>query len=180
MSHISILSAEVILLKGKNLLYLKYGSVCLRIYYKCLAGVIILCPYTFKYLHSCLTDLLLHLSTHLHSAVGWMYQRGPDDGTLLSVPGCWMPPLRALTAWCSWPHFNDLNHLRSTATHFRGLTEFILVDRDQCPQPWTLPDYSRGRDLSDWHDWIQRSALILLLIPPLWLWPWGQMSGMER
>lgn len=93
---------------------------------------------------------------------------------------CWMPPPRAPTAWCSWPHFNDLNHLRSTATHFRGLTEFILVDRDQCPQPWTLPDYSRGRDLSDWHDWIQLSALILLLIPPLWLWPWGQMSGMER
>lgn len=55
------------------------------------------------------------------------------------------PPPRAPTAWCSWPHFNDLNHLRSTATHFRGLTEFILVDRDQCPQPWTLPDYSRGR-----------------------------------
>lgn len=121
------------------------------------------------------TDLLLHLSTHRHSAEGEalerMYQLGPDDGTLLSVPGCWMPPLRAPTAWCSWPHFNDLNHLRSTATHFRGLTEFILIDRDQCPQPWTLPDYSRGRDLSDWHDWIQLSALILLLILPLWLWP---------
>lgn len=126
------------------------------------------------------TDLLLHPSTHRHSAEGWMYQQGPDDGTLLSVPGCWMPPPRAPTAWCSWPHFNDLNHLRSTATHFRGLTEFILVDRDQCPQPWTLPDYSRGRDLSDWHDWIQLSALILLLIPPLRLRPWGQMSGMER
>lgn len=126
------------------------------------------------------TDLLLHVSIHRHSAEGWMYQQGPDDGTLLSVPGCWMPPLRAPTAWCIWPHFNDLNHLRSTATHFRGLTEFILVDRDQCPQPWTLPDYSRARDLSDWHDWIQLSALILLLIPPLWLWPWGQMSGMER
>jgi len=126
------------------------------------------------------TDLLLHLCTHRHSAVGWMYQQGPDDGSLLSVPGCWMPPPCAPTAWCSWPHFNDLNHLRSTTTHFRGLTEFILVDRDQCPQPWTLSDYSRGRDLSDWHDWIQLSALILLLILPLWLWPRGQMSGMER
>lgn len=137
-------------------------------------------PYTPNTYTGAYTDLLLHLSTHMHSAAGWMYQQGPDDGTLLSVPGCWMPPLRALTAWCSWPHFNDLNHLMSTATHFSGLTEFILVDRDQCPQPWMLPDYSRRRDLSDWHDWIQLSALILLLIPPLWLWPWGQMSGMER
>lgn len=82
--------------------------------------------------------------------------------------------------WYGWPHSNDLNHLRSSATHFKGLTEFIRVDRDQCPQPWMLPDYSRGRDLSDWHDWIQHSALILLLIPLLWLRPWGQMSGMER
>lgn len=82
--------------------------------------------------------------------------------------------------WYGWPHSNDLNHLRSSATHFKGLTEFIRVDRDQCPQPWMLPDYSRGRDLSDWYDWIQHSALILLLIPLLWLGPWGQMSGMER
>lgn len=82
--------------------------------------------------------------------------------------------------WYGWPHSNDLNHLRSSATHFKGLTEFIRVDRDQCPQPWMLPDYSRGRDLFDWHDWIQHSALILLLIPLLWLGPWGQMSGMER
>lgn len=89
-------------------------------------------------------------------------------------------PTLCADCWCSWPHFNDLNHLRSTATHFRGLTEFILIDRDQCPQPSTLPDYSSGRDLSDWHDWIQLSALILLLIPPLWLGPWGQMSGMEQ
>lgn len=33
------------------------------------------------------TDLLLHLSTHRHSADGWMYQQGPDDGSLLSIPG---------------------------------------------------------------------------------------------
>ncbi len=39
-----------------------------------------------------------HLSAHRHSAEGWMYQQGPDDGTLLSVPGCWMPPPRAPTA----------------------------------------------------------------------------------
>lgn len=43
-------------------------------------------------------DLLLHLSAHRPSAEGWMYQQGPDDGTLLSVPGCWMPLPRAPTA----------------------------------------------------------------------------------
>lgn len=91
--------------------------------------------------------MLLGLHSVGPTAEGWMFQRGPDDGTLLSAPGCSCPVLRLLMRW---PHFNDLNHLRSAATHFRGLTEFILVDRDQCPQPRTmLPDYSSGRDLSE-------------------------------